>query len=171
MRLVEELLTAAQLEREGAVRQYPELIDLSVLVAEVVRDFEGGPTVDVVGPRSCQVVGDGEILRRVLTNLVDNAMKHGEPPVRILMESSAEEVTVRIRDHGPGVPAADRERIFERFTRLDQTGNRPGIGLGLPIVRELLAACDGRVWVDEAPGGGAEFGLALPMRLPERVRR
>jgi two-component system sensor histidine kinase KdpD len=171
LRLVEELLTAAQLEREGAVRQYPKLLDLSVLIAEVVRDFEGGPPVEVTGPESCQVVTDGEILRRVLTNLVDNAMKHGEPPVQILMESSGDEVTIRVRDHGPGIPAEDRERIFERFTRLDQTGNRPGIGLGLPIVRELLVACGGRVWVHEAPDGGAEFGLAVPMRLPDGVLR
>ncbi|HEX8100261.1 MAG TPA: sensor histidine kinase, partial [Actinomycetota bacterium] len=69
-------------------------------------------------------------------------------------------------DAGPGIPPDLTERIFERFTRLEPSSTRPGIGLGLPIVRQLVNACGGRVWVEEAPGGGAAFRIALPLEVP-----
>jgi signal transduction histidine kinase len=68
---------------------------------------------------------------------------------------------VAVEDAGPGVPRPERDRIFERFYRADTTG-KPGLGLGLPIVRGLAASCGGHVWAEDAPGGGAIFRVALP---------
>jgi signal transduction histidine kinase len=111
---------------------------------------------------------DPDILQRILTNLIDNALKHGSPPVRVEVWTANDEIHLSVVDAGPGIPSDERERIFERFTRLDGSGNRPGIGLGLPIVRELLAACGGRVWVEAPANGGSAFRVMLPGRVPER---
>jgi signal transduction histidine kinase len=70
-------------------------------------------------------------------------------------------VILSVADAGPGLPVEERERLFERFYRADTTG-KPGLGLGLPIVRGLAAACGGHVWAEDAPGGGAIFRVALP---------
>ena len=64
-------------------------------------------------------------------------------------------------DHGPGVPPEERDRVFERFYRVDPNGTKPGMGLGLSIVRGLVESCGGKVWVEDAPGGGAAFRVAL----------
>jgi two-component system, OmpR family, sensor histidine kinase KdpD len=169
LRLIEELLTAAQLQRDGIARPSPEALELTALALEVAKDF-GDPGIEVVGPERCEVVSDPEILRRVLSNLIDNALKHGAAPVRVVLGRSGDDVEFAVIDHGPGIPPADCERIFERFTRLDSTGSRPGIGLGLPIVRELLSACGGRIWVEAPAEGGAAFRVALPAHLPSGAR-
>jgi signal transduction histidine kinase len=80
------------------------------------------------------------------------------------------EVHLAVRDHGPGVPAHLRQQVFERFWRADPNGTRPGMGLGLAIVKGLVEAMGGRVWVDDAPGGGARFGVALPVPVAPAVR-
>jgi two-component system sensor histidine kinase KdpD len=165
LRLIEELLTAAQLQRDGIVRPSPEALEVTALAREVAKDF-GDPNVEVIGPEDCEVVGDPEILRRVLSNLIDNAVKHGAPPVLVSVERSGDGVELAVMDHGPVIPAAERERIFERFTRLDPTGSRPGIGLGLPIVRELLSGCGGRIWVEATAEGNTAFRVALPASVP-----
>jgi len=93
--------------------------------------------------------------------------------VRVVVEQAEpDKVLLSVMDSGTGVPAGDREKIFERFYRADKTKNRPGLGLGLPIVRGLVEACGGRVWVDDAPGGGAAFRVQLRARAAEEpVRR
>jgi K+-sensing histidine kinase KdpD len=169
LRLIEELLVAAQLEREGAARPMYEPIDVAELTRTIVRDLAAGSTpVEVLAPREAVVMTDPDILQRILTNLIDNALKHGSPPVRVEVWTANDEIHLSVVDAGPGIPSDERERIFERFTRLDGSGNRPGIGLGLPIVRELLAACGGRVWVEAPANGGSAFRVMLPGRVPER---
>jgi two-component system sensor histidine kinase KdpD len=170
LRLIEELLLAAQLEREGAALRSTEDVDVSALAATVAHDMSVGQTpIEVVTPGPFVVVTDPDIVQRVLMNLIDNAYKHGAPPVRVEVESVGSEAILSVLDSGPGIPPRDRERIFERFTRLDATGSRPGVGLGLPIVRELLFALDGRVWAEEATNGGALFRVSLPIRARERA--
>jgi signal transduction histidine kinase len=71
-----------------------------------------------------------------------------------------------VADHGPGVPADQRERIFDEFARVDARPDATGTGLGLAIVRALVGAHGGRVWCEETPGGGATFGFALPVAEP-----
>ena len=100
-----------------------------------------------------RVVGDRGQLVRVLRNLVDNAHRHARSQVVVTLGRDGDQAALDVADDGPGVPAADRSRIFERFVRLDDARARAdgGSGLGLAIVAEVVAAHDGQVWVEDAP--------------------
>ena len=166
LRLIDHLLKSAELEREraGPFGDDVDVAECARVVARTYADALG--SIYVAAPETCRVVGDADILQQVLVNLVDNAYKYGEPPIHVEVEPTDHQVVVSVVDSGPGVPPELRERIFERFTRLESNGNQPGIGLGLPIVRQLVGASGGRVWVEDAPGGGAAFRVALPLAYP-----
>jgi signal transduction histidine kinase len=108
-------------------------------------------------------------LHRVVDNLVGNAVRHARTAVRL----SADGSTITVEDDGPGIPAADRERVFDRFTRLDDArsrgGSAEGAGLGLAIVRELVRLHRGTVTLDDA-GPGLRATVTLP-RLEAQTRR
>lgn len=110
------------------------------------------------------VVIEGDMLRlhRVIANLVDNAAIHGPSGGLVTIEVVEEsgEALLAVSDRGPGVPPADRDRIFERFVRLD--GSHAGTGIGLYLVKALVDAHGGKVTVTDAPGGGARFEVRLP---------
>lgn len=164
--MIEEMLLAKGLQHpERAPRL--ERVDVAGLARTTVEDYElaGRPAV-YEGPEVCRVIGDPELLNRIFGNLLDNAFKYGAPPVRVLVEPNGDTVVVGVLDSGAGIPPQDRERVFERFQRLDVSRTGPGIGLGLAIVRTLAAVCGGRAWVEEAPGGGAAFRVALPAAAP-----
>lgn len=167
--MVEDLLAAARFERKEEAPALAE-VDLAALARLAVRDLGiAGRPVELEAPEHAPVVGDALLLRRILDNLLDNAHKYGAPPVRLVVEPRGERILLSVLDAGPGVPEEARERIFERFARLDEHRSKPGLGLGLPIVRGLAEACGGRVWVEEAPGGGAAFRVDLPAaRVPAR---
>jgi two-component system sensor histidine kinase MprB len=98
------------------------------------------------------------MLERAVQNLVDNACKWNPPGESI--EIVVEQGSLSVRDHGPGIPPAERERIFERFYRTDAARAMPGSGLGLAIVRQVIEAHDGTVSVDDAvPGPGSVFTI------------
>jgi signal transduction histidine kinase len=110
------------------------------------------------------VAGERAALARVVGNLIDNALKYGrEADVRVVAGASA--VEIMVDDHGPGVPADERERIFEPFLRLDPSRNRErgGAGLGLAIARQLIQRYGGAIAVEDRPGGGARFRVSLPL--------
>jgi signal transduction histidine kinase len=118
------------------------------------------------------VAGDKRRLERVLANLLQNAVRYGGGVTAVRVTPGPDTrpdgtptcVLVAVEDSGPGVPPEDRDRIFERFSRGsggDRDGTR-GVGLGLALVRDLVAAHDGEVWVEDRPGGGARFVVALP---------
>jgi signal transduction histidine kinase len=105
-------------------------------------------------------------LEQVVINLLSNANKYSPPDTEVEIRAlrSARECMVTVRDTGPGVPADEREKIFERFYRSSQHRNdrTPSTGLGLPIARKIAEMHNGRVWVEGAPGGGSIFTLVLP---------
>ena len=116
-----------------------------------------------VGP--AQVLGDPSQLGRVVSNLLENAARHATSSVTIeLSEGSHGTATLVVADDGPGVPAADRERVFEPFTRLDEarTTSSGGVGLGLAIVHDIVEAHEGTVSIADRVGGGAAFVVTLP---------
>ncbi|MCZ7527459.1 MAG: HAMP domain-containing histidine kinase [Acidimicrobiia bacterium] len=165
--MVEEMLTSARIERESKVPLLRRL-DLAALVRLVALDSQvAGRPVTVRAPDRCEVRADPEALRRIVGNLIENAHKYGEAPIRVSLEQSGDQVVLSVVDSGPGVPASERQQIFERFFRAERTKNQPGLGLGLPIVRGLVDALGGRVWVEDAPGGGAAFRVALRARATE----
>ena len=148
--------------------------DLALLVREVVAEFTissgDAVTISLEVPDMLPLSIDPQAIRQVMTNLLDNAWKYGgdAPRVRVTMHAAADEVIVGVEDDGPGVPAADRRRIWEPYVRLDRERRSAvaGTGIGLAVVRDLVARHAGRCWAESAPGGGARFVIALPYRRP-----
>ncbi|XVQ11753.1 ATP-binding protein [Spirillospora sp. CA-255316] len=112
-------------------------------------------------------------LARVLGNLLDNAERHAAGVVLLTLDEEGGAAVLRVADDGPGVPPADRERVFERFVRLDDARARDegGAGLGLAIARDLVRAQGGTLAVGEAPAGGALFEVRLPLARRDVPRR
>jgi signal transduction histidine kinase len=167
-KLIDELLLVAAAQHSG-LRADMATVD----IAHVVTDTTGG--LDSVAgrlrleilPGTGVVRTDGEKVRRIITNLVDNAGKYAPAgPVTVRVGRTGEGVAVSVSDHGPGIPAADRQRVFEPFVQLDQTSTRRqgGTGLGLHLCRQLADLVGGRLELDEPPGGGSRFTLHLPDR-------
>jgi signal transduction histidine kinase len=171
--LVDDLLTLARFD-EGLVPLHLTEVDLDELVvaeAERLRQL-GSVEVCVRGVGAARTTGDVGQLARVVRNLGDNARRHARSRVWFSLRSLPGCCELAVADDGPGVPAAERERIFQRFVRLDTSRSHEasGAGLGLAIVREIVTAHGGAVWVEEAlpevgaPGGtGARFVVRLPL--------
>src|SRR5262249_41455229 len=107
---------------------------------------------------------DGERLTRVITNLLENAMKYGaRKPVHVSVSRENGLAILRVRDEGPGIREEDQVRIFERFERAVSSRHYGGFGLGLWIARELTQAHGGRIEVTSTPGQGATFTISLPI--------
>jgi two-component system sensor histidine kinase SenX3 len=134
------------------------------------------PSSDVRPPSATtaqlEINVDGRALQQALVNLLDNAIKHsarGET-VTVGLERKNQPappvIHLWVADHGPGIPAAEQERIFERFYRLGSELRREtqGIGIGLSIVNHIMTAHEGRVLVDSTPGRGSRFTLELPIK-------
>jgi two-component system, OmpR family, sensor kinase len=184
-RLLDDLLTlAAADEAAGAARRADERVEVRDLVADVAARPRRVPVrwdgVDDTGtaasdgdpttPDPLVVAGRPDALARLLTNLVDNAARHAATAVDVHVDVAASPtgtpvVHLAIDDDGPGIPVADRRRIFDRFTRLDdgRARDRGGAGLGLAVVRSIAVGHRGRVWVGESPAGGARFVVELPV--------
>ncbi|MBN9100597.1 MULTISPECIES: HAMP domain-containing sensor histidine kinase [unclassified Pseudonocardia] len=162
-RLVDALLLLARADERG-LQPRREEVDLDdVADAERVRPGAGGVPAEVHA-EPVRVIGDRGQLARVVRNLVDNARRHASTRVLVTVRRDGGDAVVEVSDDGPGVPLSDRGRVFERFVRLDDARARSdgGSGLGLAIVAEVVAAHDGSVEIDDAPGGGALFRVRLP---------
>jgi signal transduction histidine kinase len=167
--LVEDLLLLARSDegRLGGTRRPVDLDDLVLAEAARLRQL-GAVAVDASGVTAGQVVGDAGQLGRVVRNLADNAARHAAGVVRFGVGSDDRGVRLWVADDGPGIPVADRARVFERFTRLDASRARGtgGYGLGLAIAAEVVRAHGGTIGVDEGPDGGARVVVALPASGP-----
>jgi signal transduction histidine kinase len=110
-----------------------------------------------------QVRGNAVLLAQAVRNLLSNAVRHGVSRVDVSLVDDAARVRLVVEDDGNGIPPDQREKIFERFVRLDEARNRDqgGSGLGLAIVRKVVSVADGEVTVDESELGGARFTLSL----------
>ena len=153
-------------EGENTPAQGRRPVDLDdIVLAEAARlKRRGRVTVDIGQVSAAQLVGDPMALARMVRNLVDNAERHADSTVSLALATSRGWVTLTVSDDGDGVPPADRERIFERFTRLDGARARDtgGAGLGLAIVAAVARAHGGTVRVDGENGRGARFVVSLP---------
>lgn len=170
-RMVDLLLDTAQVENERLVLQ-PEPVDLCQVVHDAVSRLaamarEAGCELDVQG--CAPVVGRWDRLRleQVVTNLLTNAIKYGGQRIEVGTASGNHEASVSVRDHGAGIPAEDRDRIFEPFERLTRSSAEEGAGLGLYIVREIVRAHGGRISVDSRPAAGTTFTVHLPIERQE----
>ena len=130
-----------------------------------VEDALEGSAVDVDVPPDVLLWIDPVLFEQVLINLVDNALKHGSPPLSIAVRATDEQVTIDVADRGPGVPA-ESQRLFEKFVRASPS---PGVGLGLAVVRAIVTAHGGQVTAEPRPGGGAVFRIVLPRGTPPQA--
>ena len=164
--LVGNLLDLSRLQA-GAAQPERRLVDLDELVAAALDEL--GPAADrveVALPNDVPAVSvDAHQIQRTIVNLLENALRYSPPhePVRVQVSGGHSEAVVRVIDHGPGVAAADRERIFQPFDRGGRTGDSPGAGLGLAIARGFAEANGGRVTVESLSGQGATFVVSLPI--------
>ncbi len=162
--IVESLLLLARLD-EGA-GTLVEAVDLDdVAISEVRRLRARGVEVDGSGVGAARVHADPRLIGQLVRNLADNAARHREHRVAISVIPHGDHVFLTVEDDGSGLPPEERERVFERFVRLDEARSRDagGSGLGLAIVRGIAVASGGTVTVDESRWGGARFVVALPL--------
>ena len=158
---VTELLELARSEEgEEPITAY---VDLDEIVLEEVARPRRVP-VDPSRVSAGRVHGSSAQLTSVVRNLLDNACRHAATRVEIQLSVDGAEVVLVVDDDGPGVPVVERERVFERFTRLDEGRSRDagGVGLGLAMVRAISERHGGHVAIDDAPIGGARFVVRLP---------
>ncbi|MFD7281882.1 sensor histidine kinase [Streptomyces sp. NPDC059862] len=159
-RLAADLLLLARLD----AGERP-ISDARVDLAALAREEAAGRKNVTVRAGSLEVAGSRGQLGRVLANLLDNAQRHARSAVTVVVRREGDRAVLQVADDGDGVPAADRERIFERFVRLDAARSRDegGAGLGLAIARDVATRHGGTLTVQDAPAGGAQFELRLPL--------
>jgi two-component system sensor histidine kinase KdpD len=165
-RLVENLLDMSRLQA-GALAMSPQLFSLAEAVPSAVDDLgpAGRDVVLLVPDDLPEVYADPALLERALVNLLSNALRHSPPeqPPRVTVSEHGGHVEIRIIDDGPGVPAAEWDRIFLPFQRLGDRDNATGVGLGLALSRGLVEAMGGTLTPDSTPGGGLTMTLSLPV--------
>ncbi|SDT15726.1 sensor histidine kinase [Actinopolymorpha singaporensis] len=166
--LTNDLLLLARAD-EGALPPPAERVDVAALAKELAGRYAGARVpVQVEAPEARWVRGTPGALRQLIANLADNAVRHATTQVRVAVEDPGEGVLITVTDDGPGIAPADRERVFGRFTRLDDARARDdgGSGLGLAIVRELARLHGGTVTLaDAGPGVRAEVRLPAADRV------
>lgn len=157
------LLDLARIQA-GVVKPEFEVVRVQHVIDRIVAEHPGSAVQ--AAPTDLAIRTDPLLLERVLRNLVTNALKHGGGKAQIAASASGGEVQISVTDNGPGIPAEDRERIFEEFVRLE--GRAEGLGLGLAIVKRIADMLDMPIEVGSAPGGGARFMLRAQRAVDER---
>jgi two-component system OmpR family sensor kinase len=170
-RMVEDLLDLARLDAGQAALSFA-VVDLPMLLETVGERFDPPAREKGVGLSQHSeglppLVADGDRLAQVFTNLIDNALKHTPPggQVRVVGHAAGDWITVQVEDTGEGIPPDKLTRIFERFYQADRSrrgGAGRGVGLGLAISREILAAHGGTLTAESTPGAGSCFTVRLP---------
>ncbi|MBP5892186.1 MULTISPECIES: sensor histidine kinase [Streptomyces] len=164
-RLVENLLDLSRLEA-GALTLNLRATTLEEVLPMALADVPVAEARDV--EEIPAVLADPPLLERVVANLVGNAARHTPPGRQVLVTASAlaGRVELRVVDRGPGLPPADRDRVFEPFQRLGDTDNTTGLGLGLALARGLTEAMNGTLTPEDTPGGGLTMVVSLPFADP-----
>jgi signal transduction histidine kinase len=164
-RLIDDLLVLARSDADQVLIA-PGPVDVDELLAVTAQGYAGTGPADAVTVDSSQglvVLGDGDRLRRALTNLIDNALRHGGTPVRLSARPVGNTVEVHVQDSGPGFPPSFAAHAFERFSRADPARNEGGSGLGLAIVAAIARAHGGSAHVAQTKGSGADVWITLPL--------
>jgi signal transduction histidine kinase len=169
--LINNLLEASRLQAGGIKLRlgYVELADMARVIVEKLRTTTAKHTFAVEFPPDFPPLqADYERLQEVLTNLIGNAIKYSPEGGQIKVGGIVGEnnmVRLYVSDEGIGISPGDQERIFERFHRVDNrlTRQTPGTGLGLFLVKAVIEAHGGRVWVESTPGQGSTFWVELPV--------
>ena len=169
-RLVDDLLLLARGDAVGRAIQ-PRPVDLDDIVFREIERIRGREqvAVDNRGVSGAQLLGDRDQLTRVVRNLLENATRFASERVTVTLSEDGDAITFAVADDGPGILPEDRERIFERFTRVDEARARDagGAGLGLAIARDIVERHSGSIAVDATYAAGARFVVRLPTKGPQ----
>jgi signal transduction histidine kinase len=170
-KLIDQLLLLAKADEQQLAAK-KQLVDIGVLLREVVASLPAHHLqIGVSAEPGLSTAGNPGHLQRLFRNLIENAVRHAHSAVAITAYVSGAEVRVEIDDDGPGIPATDRERVFDRFVRLDSSRDRRSgnSGLGLAIAGEIARAHRGRIAVATSPSGGAQLAVTLPHATGEAI--
>ncbi|MCP4727046.1 MAG: HAMP domain-containing histidine kinase [bacterium] len=178
-RLVNNVLDFSRLE-QGSKKYHPEQIDLNEFLAEIIESHrlrlkEVGMTLETrfLGEKII-VKADRDAIEQVFINLIDNSVKYAGPGIEIVISLNVNNkgCEIRVEDRGPGVPEADRHKIFEKFHRVDNslTSKQQGSGLGLSIARKILRDLGGDLVYESRDGGGSCFVVLFPHHLIENIQ-
>lgn len=171
--LVEDLLLLARADERGLALE-AELVRLDEIASsEVVRLQRTCGHTTHIDADEVELRGDGPALSRVVHNLLENAARHACSLVDVVVTSDRDRAILRVSDDGPGIPPADRLRVFDRFVRLDPARSRAGggTGLGLSIAAEIVAAHGGTITISDRDGGGTCVEVQLPLNEESDSRR
>jgi two-component system sensor histidine kinase KdpD len=159
-------LTRAETGLEPAREWVPadEVIGSALTRTEEIR---GGCAVETDVPADLLLSIDPVLFEQVLINLIENATKHGAPPFAIRAQRCGDNIELEVADRGPGVPAGQTARLFDKFVR---ASSAPGAGLGLAVVRAIVQAHGGTVHAENRPDGGARFCVVLPTPVPPALQ-
>jgi signal transduction histidine kinase len=169
--LIRSLLDISRLEAGHPISNkqpaaISRIIGLALEVVEPSMDRRGVAVERLVARDLPIVVVDQDMITRVLINLLDNALKYSDGGQNIKISAqmlpSGDSVQLAVADEGPGIPEAQRAAIFHKFYRMHSEGGAKGLGLGLAFCRMAVEGHGGRIWVEEAPDGGAMFTFTLP---------
>ncbi len=174
--LIDEILLASRLDSGQTDNEPMEVLDLTGLAAEECSRVNAELTAelrhqaDTGDAHSLQLRGSPRLLRRLLRNLLENAKRYSDGDITLALSQGGSKAqptaVIRVNDQGPGVPADQRERIFEPFYRLPGASERDGgVGLGLALVKSIAERHGGSVRCEDNPGGGASFVVELPIHL------
>jgi two-component system sensor histidine kinase KdpD len=164
--LVNNLLAMSRLEAGGLQLAWAD-VDLDEIVGRALVSLgkRAAPVVVDVPDSLPRVRVDPALLERAIANVVDNALSYStaEAPTRVEAAAVGDEVILRVLDRGPGIAAADRERMFQPFERLGEVPGRAGIGLGLAVARGFTKVNNGELEIDDTPGGGTTMVFTFPV--------
>jgi len=163
--LVDEILLASRLDHAGPNAARAARVDLLGLAAEEAARIGAGATCVSDGGDPVEIDGDATLLRRLIRNLLENAAKHGRPPITVAVVRRQAMARIVVADAGEGIAAAERERVFEPFYRpAGRAESSGGWGLGLSLVRQIAKRHGGAAICEAAPEGGSRFVVDLAMR-------
>lgn len=161
-RVVDDLLTLARTGADHPLEQ--RTVELDALLDDEVGDaHRRGVQIRLEVDGAVAVTGDGSALRRLVRILIDNAARHGAGEIGIQLAPDGSNAVLTVSDHGPGIPHAELERIFDRFYQADPARSAEGVGLGLSIARAIAVAHGGTIAAENRAQGGAVFTLELPL--------
>ncbi len=163
--LIDEILLMSRLDT-GHRPALNETVDLLGLVAEEVAHYDAA----ILDGTPVELLGSTKLLRRLVRNLLDNATKHGRPPVDVKLQQSGDFAVLRVHDNGDGIANGQRENIFEPFTRGQGKQNVPGYGLGLSLVRQIAEAHGGSAKFIQTDSPGCTVEIRLAAKLPEEPK-